>query len=224
MTKRLLESNENIAIYPEYIDIRFITICNEIRLFQNEAKCEEIFHVWNSLINKPKLIIFDVSLTLVPFWIDSYSQVTPPFYKSSTDFDDQYIITDHDDRKMTFFKDVPLILNTLSNYCLKTDGYMAVVCNTKEIDATAQLIKLFEWNCYFNSIELSKINRHEQINKICNELGVDDKTDVLLFQQENQNKKEIEDLGVSLYLVDMKSGITCNDCIKGLKMHNHKFK
>ena len=222
MTKRLLESNENIAIYPEYIDIRFITICDEVRLLQNEGKGEEIVRVWNSLVYKPKLIIFDVTLTLVPFWIDS-THVTPPFYKSSTDFDDQYVITDQENRKMTFFKDAPLILNTLSHQCLKTDGFMAVACKTKKSDAAAQLLKLYEWNCYFNSIQLSKINRNEQINKICNELCIEDKSEILLFQQENQNLIEIRDLGVSLYLVDMKNGIMINDVIKGLKMHNNKF-
>ena len=219
-----LNNNLNIAIYhePEYIDTRFITVCDDVRLFREDTcNVEEIVKVWTSLVHKPKLIVFDLDLTLWPFWIDSH--VTPPFYKSSTDFDDQYIIIDEEKRKMTFFSDVPLILNTLSDYCLKTDGYMAAACSTEIGDATDQLLKLFEWNCYFNSMQFSKLNRCEQIGNICNELGVNDMNEVLLFQQNEQHFNEIKRLGVSVYLVDMKNGITCNDCIKGLKMHDMKF-
>jgi magnesium-dependent phosphatase 1 len=214
--------NNKIAIYHDHeiIDKSKITICLDIKLFHIDDHVDhEIIKVWNSLKIKPTTIVFDLDLTLWPFWIDTH--VLPPFQKHSND--DQHTIIDKKHRKMTFYTDVPKILNTLRNYCLKSDGHMAIASRTSEHEGAMQLMELLEWKDHFNSFQMYPGTKKKHIRKICEELCIEDKNGILFFDDEPYNISDTEAMGCTAYLLSKKTGLTLVDCAKALKMHENKI-
>ena len=214
-----------LAIYeePNEIDLDSVKICDDLRLplCQKENVDNELIKLWQSLVIRPKIIVFDLDLTLWPFWVDTH--VSPPFRKvTNSSADGKSMILDSENRKMTFYKDVPIILNTLKNHCLKENGYMAIASRTNDSKGALELMELYGWKDYFNSFQMYSGTKIVHINKICEELNISNKKEILFFDDKLYNIKDVKSLGVTGHLLDQRYGLTKDDCLKGLKMHENK--
>ncbi|XP_012341063.1 magnesium-dependent phosphatase 1-like [Apis florea] len=142
--------------------------------------------------HKPKIIVFDLDYTLWPFWIDTH--VNPPFKKKGND------ILDSHDQIIKYYKEVPDILKYLYE-----EGYeLGIASRTSEIQGAKQLLNLFNWDNYFKYKEIypgSKITHFSRIQKI----SETDYKDMIFFDDEYRNIKDIEKLGVTCIYV--KNGI-----------------
>ena len=216
-------TNEDIALFHNHneIDKNAITVCLDVKLLHDEHVDEEIVKLWNSLKHRPKLIIFDLDLTLWPFWIDTH--VSPPFTRQTND-NNEHTIVDQVNKKLTYYKDVPKILNTLRNHCLKDDGHLAIASRTSEDVHATQLIELFGWRDHFSSLQMYSGTKVRHINKICDELSIADKSHVLFFDDDRRNIRDTESLGLTGYHLNIKNGMTRDACLNGLKMHDEKLK
>lgn len=214
---------KNIAIYhdPEEINEKSITLANNIDFTSNDSIDEDIVQLWDSLQHKPKLLVFDLDLTLWPFWIDTH--VSAPF-KKSIESNGNFTILDDDNKVMTYFSDVPKILNTLRRCSAKSNGYMAVASRTAFREEAIQLLSLYEWIDHFDSLQMFSGSKVRHINRICTELGIKDKKEILFFDDDNRNIIDTVSLGVTACLLDMSWGLTKDSCIKGLKMYERKFR
>ena len=212
---------KSIALFSDVskIDLDSITICENIKLSNENLKYdEEIIKLWDSLETKPRVIVFDLDLTLWPFWVDSH--VSPPFEKISIDHEG-FTIVDKKRRKMTFYKDVPMILNTLKNYCLKGNGHMAIASRTNEYKGAIELIEHYGWKDYFMSFQMYSGSKAVHMEKICEDIGGQiNKNDILFFDDKKHNIDDTKCLGITAYELDQRFGLTREDCLNGLKMHN----
>ena len=219
-----MSNYKQIAIYHETseIDIDSIRICENIELSsENRNYDEDIVKLWDSLKNKPKLIVFDLDLTLWPFWIDRH--VNPPFTKYSNN-NQFYTIIDEKRRKMTFYKDVPTILNTFRNYCLKNNGYMAIASRTSEFKAAMELLEHYGWKDYFQSFQMFYGSKSVHMQNICEEIGNGiSKNEILFFDDKKHNIDDTKCLGITAYQLNPRIGLTRQDCLNGLKMYESKF-
>ncbi|XP_050455017.1 magnesium-dependent phosphatase 1-like [Cataglyphis hispanica] len=143
---------------------------------------------------KPKVIVFDLDYTLWPFWVDTH--VTPPFRRGA-----QNKVVDTYGYTIKYYSDVPNILKLLSE-----EGYeLGIASRTSEIKGAKQLLDLFDWNKYFKYVEIfpgSKVTHFFNIQKSSQA----DYKDMLFFDDETRNIREVGKLGVHAILV--KDGIT----------------
>ncbi|XP_006568426.2 magnesium-dependent phosphatase 1 [Apis mellifera] len=142
--------------------------------------------------HKPKIIVFDLDYTLWPFWIDTH--VNPPFKKKGNDVIDSY------GQIIKYYKEVPDVLKYLYE-----EGYeLGVASRTSEIQGAKQLLNLFNWDNYFKYKEIypgSKVTHFSRIQKI----SETDYKDMIFFDDEYRNIKDIEKLGV--ICIHVKNGI-----------------
>lgn len=222
---KTIKDLKEIVIYhePDEIDLDSIAVCLNVRFLKNHENIDhDLIKLWDKLTVKPVLIVFDLDLTLWPFWIDTHA--TPPFKKQShEDEEDKHTILDTENRAMTHYADVPKILNTLRNYCLKNNGYMAIASRTSEYDGAMQLLELFDWKKHFNSFQMYGRNKTRHIQTICDELKIENKKEILFFDDDKRNFDDTMHFGLTGHLLDMKYGLTKDDCMKGLQAHEAKF-
>jgi magnesium-dependent phosphatase 1 len=194
------KNRRSIVIHhdPEEIDESSITICNNLVLKQELDN--DLVKLWESLKNKPKLIVFDLDLTLWPFWVDSHC--TPPFKKIVNNNECTTTIVDEEDKKLTYFSDVPKILKTLRYCSSKNNSYLGVASRTNAYEAALQLLEFYEWKDYFDSIQMYSGSKVRHINHICQEFGIKSKQDVLFFDDETRNTEDVGPLGATAHLLD----------------------
>ncbi|XP_043795795.1 magnesium-dependent phosphatase 1-like [Apis laboriosa] len=141
---------------------------------------------------KPKIIVFDLDYTLWPFWIDTH--VNPPFKKKGND------VIDSHGQIIKYYKEVPDVLKYLYE-----EGYeLGIASRTSEIQGAKQLLNLFNWDNYFKYKEIypgSKVTHFSRIQKI----SETDYKDMIFFDDEYRNIKDIEKLGVTCIYV--KNGV-----------------
>ncbi|XP_016914457.1 magnesium-dependent phosphatase 1-like [Apis cerana] len=142
--------------------------------------------------HKPKIIVFDLDYTLWPFWIDTH--VNPPFKKEGND------IIDSHGQIIKYYKEVPDVLKYLYE-----EGYeLGIASRTSEIQGAKQLLNLFNWDNYFKYKEIypgNKVTHFSRIQKI----SETEYKDMIFFDDEYRNIKDIEKLGVTCIYV--KNGI-----------------
>ncbi|KAK4877335.1 hypothetical protein RN001_009841 [Aquatica leii] len=155
------------------------------------------------LVVKPKLIVFDLDYTLWPFWVDTH--VNPPFRKSSSGS-----IVDSTGATVKCYKEVPKVLEKL-----KQDGYiLGVASRTSEIRGAMQLIELFGWAKYFTYKEIYPGKKTTHFANFRKQSGIQYK-DMLFFDDENRNIKDLKGEGVTSILVQ--DGVTEKVVENGLK-------
>lgn len=143
--------------------------------------------------HKPRVLVFDLDYTLWPFWVDTH--VTPPFRRKGNDIVDSY------DQKIRYYKEVPNVLKRLSE-----EGYeLGVASRTSEIEGANQLLKLFDWDKYFQYKEIYPGSKVTHFSRIHRASGVDYK-DMIFFDDEHRNIVDVGKLGVTC--VHVKDGVT----------------
>lgn len=143
-----------------------------------------------SIDKKPRVIVFDLDYTLWPFWVDTHP--TPPFRKGKGDTK----VVDAHGQQIKHYPEVPDVLKDLY-----AEGYeLGVASRTTEIKGANQLLKLFGWDKYFKYIEIYPGCKVTHFSRIQKESGVD-LADMLFFDDEDRNIKDLTKVGVTSILV-----------------------
>jgi len=204
------------------INANAIQLCTNMSSIDDSSVDENLIATWNKLKNKPKVIVFDLDCTLWPFWIDTH--VEAPF-KKSVDKSEQnkFSIEDRHGRILSYYSQVPKVLNTLRYHCVKNDGFMAVASRTCMHDESISLFEMFNWRRYFDSMQMYSGCKVKHLNKIAAELGVKNKYEMLFFDDDYRNIYDTKSLGITAYELDPMKGLTVHDCIQGLQHHDQKI-
>ncbi|XP_044732035.1 magnesium-dependent phosphatase 1-like isoform X2 [Chrysoperla carnea] len=159
-------------------------------------------------MEKPKLIAFDLDYTLWPFWVDTH--VRPPFRKTP-----EGAVKDSRDEKVKFYPEVPEVLKTLHQ-----QGYiLAVASRTPETAGANQLLKLFDWDKYFNYKEIYPGCKDKHFKQIQKNSGLQF-SEMLFFDDEQRNIVDLSALGVTSILVD--GGVTKDVVLQGLNKYRNE--
>ena len=81
---------------------------------------------------------------------------------------------------------------------------MGVASRTSAYQAAIQLLELYEWKDHFDSIQTYSGTKVRHINHICKELNIENKKDVLFFDDETRNIDDTKELGLTAYLLNMR--------------------
>ena len=79
---------------------------------------------------------------------------------------------------------------------------MAIASRTNAYEDALQLLEFYEWKDYFDSIQMYSYSKVRHITHICKEFGIDNKQDVLFFDDETRNTEDVDRLGATAYLLD----------------------
>lgn len=210
------KNNESIKHY--------ILSNNSIKIIKNfeddkDLVEEKIIHEWNKLKHKPKCIVFDLDLTLWPFWIDTHT--APPFNKKEEN--NKVTIIDQDGQYMTQYSQVSKVLYTLRHHCLKKDGYMAIASRTSLRNEAIQLLELYGWLQYFDAYEMHSGSKCVHISEIIRELKNLNNSQILFFDDDPRNIFDTQRLGLTGYELDERLGVTVDDIIKGFQKFEDKY-
>lgn len=158
---------------------------------------------------KPKLIVFDLDYTLWPFWVDTH--VDPPFTKDSKGriFDTHRV-------EVKCYSDVPSILDKLYK-----EGYqLGVASRTSCTQEARDLVKLFDWEKYFNYMEIYPGSKLTHFKKFKEQSGLAYE-DMMFFDDETRNIREVGGLGVTCVFAE--NGVTNELLSQGLQTYKNKF-
>ena len=183
-----------------------------------------IIKCWDALINKPVCIIFDLDYTLWPTIIDQ--KVLPPIKKKIIIHNniETYEVKDHTNRNIIHYEDVPKILATLKE-CFsrcKTKHYLAIASKATTYDLAVQLIQMYGWLDYFNSIQIYSGTKTKHMKNIQTELKLNNYKDFLFFDDSKSNISQTETLGLTAHKVGRHYGLNVNELNNGLKKFNLK--
>ncbi|XP_003742124.1 magnesium-dependent phosphatase 1 [Galendromus occidentalis] len=138
---------------------------------------------------KPKLVVFDLDYTLWPQHVDC--TVDPPLRK-----DKNGNIFDADGQAVKPFPEVPRLLEKL-----RQDGYqIGAASRTDSPPVANQLIKLLDWDKYFDYREIYPGCKVTHFNKFKKDSGIQFK-DMMFFDDEMRNIRDISKLGVTAVYV-----------------------
>ncbi|RDL31963.1 putative magnesium-dependent phosphatase P8B7.31 [Venustampulla echinocandica] len=170
----------------------------------------------------PKLIVFDLDYTLWPFWVDTH--ITPPLKASPT----------HDSAKdrfgenFAFYRQVPAILVSLRARGIK----IAAASRTHAPDLGREMLRLLHITDgkgkkkaidYFDYLEIYPGSKITHFTKLQKATGLRFE-DMLFFDDEARNKN-VETLGVTMYLV--RDGVNAAEVDNGIKewrkRHGHNI-
>ncbi|KAK7070030.1 Magnesium-dependent phosphatase 1 [Halocaridina rubra] len=152
---------------------------------------------------KPKLIAFDLDYTLWPFWVDTH--VDPPFRKHEKGH-----IVDARNRKVKPYPEVTEILKSL-----KDEGYIiGVASRTSEIRGANQLLELLDWDKYISYKEIYPGSKDHHFLRIKENSRLE-YSDMLFFDDEHRNLKDLSRIGVLMILVP--DGVNKDLIKKGLE-------
>lgn len=185
-----------------------------------KQKKDHIIKIWNGLIHKPKCIVFDLDMTLWPFLIDH--KVLFPLRK--TDFHGTKKIFDHNNLEIKPYEDVPLILDTLRNNCIQcNNGFIGIASRATSGPNAIQLIDLFEWTNYFDSVQIYSGSKQKHMKNICRELKLGSFDEILFFDDSKLNLETTKNLGVIGHKVSRHYGLNLEELLNGLKNYNFYF-
>lgn len=167
----------------------------------------------------PKIIVFDLDYTLWPFWVDTH--VTPPL-KPSSRYD---YVKDQAKQSFSFYNEVPDCLVALKE-CGITIG---VASRTSAPGLGRQILNLLHFKGkenkfnkaidYIDHLEIypgSKITHFQNIQR---ETGFRFQ-DMLFFDDESRNKN-VESLGVTMYLVN--NGVSRSEIDNGIREWRRRY-
>ncbi|XP_045469013.1 magnesium-dependent phosphatase 1-like [Harmonia axyridis] len=156
--------------------------------------------------NKPILIVFDLDFTLWPFWVDTH--YSPPFEKRPDG-----TVVDKEGKTIKPFPQSTVVLKSLIDNGIQ----LGVASRTSEIQGAKQLIDFFDWSQYFSFVEIFPGCKTTHFERIRDQSGVAYK-DMLFFDDEGRNIKDVEKMGVVSHLV--KNGMNKDVVLKGIKKFN----
>ncbi|KAH8809004.1 putative magnesium-dependent phosphatase P8B7.31 [Xylogone sp. PMI_703] len=161
----------------------------------------------------PKLIVFDLDYTLWPFWVDTH--VTPPL-KASTNHDS---CKDRFGEDFAFYTEVPYILPALRDSGIK----IGVASRTSAPDLGREMLKLLHVQDssgkkrkaveYFDHMEIYPGSKIMHFNKLQKATGL--KYEEMLFFDDEARNRNVESLGVTMYLV--RDGVSINEIDNGIR-------
>ncbi|XP_006812625.1 magnesium-dependent phosphatase 1-like [Saccoglossus kowalevskii] len=158
----------------------------------------------------PKLIVFDLDETLWPFWVDTHFD--PPFQKTS----DGKVVDSNND-VMRIHKDVPAILKQIQDREIQ----IAAASRTDYPTGAKTLLKLYDIDQYFNYKEIYPGCKRKHFEKFHKASGVAYE-DMLFFDDEARNIRDISKIGVTSIYVDYTVGLTVKVLEEGLQKHSEK--
>ncbi|XP_062608235.1 magnesium-dependent phosphatase 1-like [Saccostrea cucullata] len=138
---------------------------------------------------KPKILVFDLDYTLWPFWIDTHYDA--PFKKiSKTDVKDRH------GNNVPYYQAVPRILEKL-----KRDGFkVGVASRTSCTGEAKELIKCFEWDQYFDYVQIYPGTKTTHFTKIKRDSGIEFQ-DMIFFDDEHRNIRDVSKLGRNEFIL-----------------------
>ncbi|CZT45531.1 related to magnesium dependent phosphatase [Rhynchosporium secalis] len=169
----------------------------------------------------PKLIVFDLDYTLWPFWVDTH--VTPPLKAAST----HDSVKDRTGESFSFYDEVPSILSSLLENGIK----VGAASRTSSPDLGREMLRLLHISDaegkkrkaseFFDHMEIYPGSKITHFNKLQRATGLRFE-DMLFFDDESRNKN-VESLGVTMYLV--RDGVNRAEVENGIKLwrkrHGH---
>ncbi|CZS89319.1 related to magnesium dependent phosphatase [Rhynchosporium agropyri] len=169
----------------------------------------------------PKLIVFDLDYTLWPFWVDTH--VTPPLRAAST----HDSVKDRTGESFSFYDEVPSILSSLLENGIK----VGAASRTSSPDLGREMLRLLHISDaegkkrkaieFFDHMEIYPGSKITHFNKLQRATGLRFE-DMLFFDDESRNKN-VESLGVTMYLV--RDGVNRAEVENGIKLwrkrHGH---
>ncbi|XP_031564087.1 magnesium-dependent phosphatase 1-like [Actinia tenebrosa] len=153
----------------------------------------------------PKLIVFDLDFTLWPFYVDTH--VTPPFSITRAG-----VAVDKYGYKIELYKEVIGILEWLENKSVK----LALASRTHAPAAGKELIQILDIEKFFHYKEIYPGCKVNHFQKFMHDSGIAF-TDMLFFDDEERNIRDIKKLGVTSLHVP--HGITMALVQEGLELH-----
>ncbi|KAG4101799.1 putative magnesium-dependent phosphatase 1,putative [Neocallimastix lanati (nom. inval.)] len=175
----------------------------------------------------PKAAVFDLDYTLWPLYVDCLSG--PPFRLKN------HIVTDRSGSRITFYKDVPLILHSLKDHGIK----IGIASRTGAISWAEKIVQLIplpqiQEDKSSNSVTYSKTLKNvvdaieiyptskvRHIKQIAKKFDIN-LNEILFFDDENRNIHDIRGIGVTSILVN--NGMTVKVLHEGLKKFNNNMK
>ena len=152
---------------------------------------------------RPRLVVFDLDTTLWPFWVDTH--VTPPFRKRDG------AIFDRRGKKVVPYPEVQEVMEWLHS-----EGYlMAAASRSTELRGAKQLIALFGWDKYLKFMEIYPGNKTAHFAQIQKQSKIP-LSEMLFFDDEKKNIRDLTQLGVVSILVSNKIGVTMQVVKDGL--------
>lgn len=161
----------------------------------------------------PKMIVFDLDYTLWPFWVDTH--VTPPL-KANTDHS---AAKDRTGENFAFYNEVPSILFSLQEKAIT----VAVASRTHAPDLGREMLRLLHVTDhdgkkrksieFFDHFEIYPGSKITHFNRLQKTTGLKYE-DMLFFDDEHRNK-EVESLGVTMYLI--RDGVSKEEINKGVR-------
>ena len=153
----------------------------------------------------PKVAIFDLDDTLWPWDVDGYQYRFP--YKSSGGK-----VVDSRGSVMDPFPHANKVLLQLHSKGVK----LGAASRTTFPEGANSLINLYGWNKLMDFRQIypgSKVSHFKQIKK----QSKVEYEDMMFFDNEHRNIRDVSQLGVTCILVDSYKGVTLQDLEKGLK-------
>lgn len=187
---------------------------------QDGWKEQKLIQHWASLTHKPNVIVFDLDYTLWPYYVDCGPM--PPFVKKINEATGEVAVQDRDGDCRPAFEDVTLILRTLREKCLPKHGHLAIASKSTTEDLARKAISIYGWEKYLSSFQIYHRPKNNHMSAIRDELGFESFEEVLFFDDEQGNYKPTTGLGVTMLLVDDRTGLDLNAALKGLSMYDEK--
>ncbi|KAF2025913.1 magnesium-dependent phosphatase-1 [Setomelanomma holmii] len=160
----------------------------------------------------PKIIVFDLDYTLWPFWVDTH--VTGPIkaVEGGMKVKDRY------GEGYGFYGDVPGILEALKAKSI----LVGAASRTHAPDLGREMLKLLKVPStsgssraidYFDHMQIYPGSKTMHFNRIQRDSGIE--YDQMLFFDDESRNKDVEVLGVTMWLV--RDGVTRNEIDDGIK-------
>ncbi|KHJ32793.1 putative magnesium-dependent phosphatase [Erysiphe necator] len=168
----------------------------------------------------PKMIIFDLDYTLWPLWIDTH--ITPPI-RSSSNHDG---VRDATGQTYKFYKDVPDILTAIKHCGIK----IGIASRTSAPDLGEKILNIIhikskngeskKANEFFDYKEIYPGSKITHFKKLHQSSGISYR-EMLFFDDERRNKN-VESLGVTMYLLE--DGMSINEFDNGIRHWRQRYR
>ena len=182
-----------------------------------------VVNCWNQAKHKPECIVFDLDYTLWPYFCDA--EIIPPFRKKVIieNNEEKLVIVDHRNKIVGHYQDITKIVKTLKETCfsqMKSKHYLAIASKATTRDIAVELMELFGWVNYFDSIQVFSGIKTKHMKNIANELKLKNFNQILFFDDNKTNIVQTEALGVVGHQVRRRYGLNISEFIQGLNKYD----